>query len=384
MRRQAIVVGAGAYVLGDRYGLGVVLPTLLDEQRAGRLDHVHVAVRTPRADDYHQRLRAIGDALALRPQVHEHVYGSLAALEELPLDDAVAFVAVPDAHHAELVRFFLERDVPVWVVKPLTGDGERSRALDLLARTRDVPLWVDYHKRFDPSNRKLASLVASGELGRMLSFAVQYSQPWDLPLGDLAAWAGDVDVFQYIGCHYVDLLLHLFPAAVPTRVSATGLVGRLSEAGGPEHDVVHALLDLALDDRHVLRADLTVGWNDPTGAPAKSHQRVECTFTHGRVVADQKERGFEVWSDARTDQVNPYFFQLLPDPADGRPRATGYGPESLRRFLEAVEDPRLRESRGLPWSASAWRTDRVVDLVRESVAGGGAWVEATRADFERA
>jgi len=374
VRRQAIVVGAGSYVLGDSWGHGVVLPTLLDERRSGGLDSIHLVVRTPRDAAFHARLAALGAELGLDPSIHEHVLASEAGLEELPLEDSVAFVCVPDSRHATYARAFVERGVPTWLVKPMTGRGDESRALDDLARERDVPLWVDYHKRFDASNKKLAALVDGGSLGRMLLYSVQYTQPWRLPLRELSTWSREVDVFQYIGCHYVDLLFFLFPEAVPRRVSATGLPGRLAAEGGPAHDVVHAVIDFAVAGR-ALRADFQVGWNDPGGTPAKSHQRVECIFTHGRIVADQKERGFELWSEDRFDQVNPHFLQVLPDPLRGGTRVEGYGPDSIRGFLAAHDSPAARASTALPWSAQAWRVDLVLDQVRASLADDGAWIE---------
>ena len=52
--------------------------------------------------------------------------------------------------------------VPCWVVKPLTGDGGQSRALAETAERQGVPLWVDYHKRFDVSNRVARSATLEG------------------------------------------------------------------------------------------------------------------------------------------------------------------------------------------------------------------------------
>jgi predicted dehydrogenase len=374
VRRTAIVVGAGSYVVGDSFGPGVVLPTLLDLERAGRLDRILLVTRSPRPAGFWERVDAHRRDLESEAVVEEVVLDGDAGLGDLPFHEAAAFVSVPDPCHAEYARLFLERGTPTWLVKPMTGRGDESRELERSARERGVPLWVDYHKRFDASNLWLRRLIDSGELGRPLMMSVQYSQPRRLPLEDLAAWSGAVDVFQYIGCHYVDLGLFLFQGARPTRVSATGMPGRLAASGGPAHDLVHAALDLGFPDGRSLRMDFQVGWNDPDGTPAKSHQRVELTFEAGRVIADQKERGLERWSDDGFAQENPWFFQVLPDHSLGRNRVSGYGPESLRRFLAALDDERALASPDLPWAASALRTDEVLDAVRTSLERGGEWV----------
>ncbi len=377
MSHTAIVVGAGSYVLGDSFGDGVILPTLLDAARRGDVGRIVLATRTPRTDAFWQRVNALRTGLGAEAVViDELVIASPASLTDAPLDrDARAFVAIPDAHHAEYIEAFLRAGVPTWTVKPLTGRGAESRQLHALATEAGVPLWVDYHKRFDDSNRKLKALVDDGSVGRPVILSVQYSQPWRIPLGDLAAWSSDVDVFQYIGCHYVDLAFYLMPNARATRVSATGLAGRLAAEGGPAFDVVHAVIDLALGDAHNVRLDLRVGWSDPSGAPAKSHQRVDASFERGRAIVDQKERGFQLWRDDAFEQVNPYFFQLLPDPDAAGASVAGYGPESIRRFLAYCRAPGdVANERLLPLSGEACRTDEVLDAVRASLATNGAWI----------
>ena len=389
MTHIAIVIGAGSYVIGDSYGPGVILPTLIDSARRGELERIVLVTRTARDAAFWERvdeLKALLDAGDI--QVDEHVASSPAALTDLPLDPSSrGFVAVPDAHHAEHIELFLSAGVPTWSVKPMTGSGAESRRLHRRALDEGVPLWIDYHKRFDDSNRKLKSLVSTGEIGRLLMLSVQYSQPWRLPLHELSAWASDVDVFQYIGCHYVDLVFYLYSDAVPTRVSATGLPGRLSEEGGPAFDVVHAVIDFAVGGE-TLRTDFQVGWNDPTGSSAKSHQRLDLTFARGRVIVDQKERGFQVWRDSGFEHINPHFFQILPDGSAGRNSVAGYGPESIRRFLTECDDldrgapsAPMSERTDLPWSAQAWRTDEVVDGVRASLHAAGAWISMDAAPF---
>ena len=379
MRRTAVVIGAGCYVLGDSFGDGVVLPTLLDCIREGTIDRIVLAVRTPRDAAFHRRLADLSVRLGVTARIEEFLIDGPADLDGLRLEDAMAFLCTPDTSHFEYAAHLLQRRVPTWVVKPLTGTGAESEQLDALSEANATPLFVDYHKRFDPSFAKLKGLVDRGSLGRPLLVSVQYTQPARLPLQDLAAWSTDLDVFQYIGCHFVDLLFYLLPQARPCRVSATGIPGRLASEGGPRFDLVHTALDLSIPaprsrSSALLRADFAVGWNDPEGTPAKSHQRVELVFERGRVLVDQKERGFEVWTDAGFEEVNPHFLQILPDPSSGAMCVRGYGPESIRRFLAVREDPHLMDRNALPWSRSAKRTDAILDGVRRSLQDAGAWV----------
>jgi predicted dehydrogenase len=127
-------------------------------------------------------------------------------------------------------------------------------------------------------------------------------------------------------------------------------------------------------------ATLHVGWADPLGAPAKSFQRVELECEQGRVRADQTARGFQVWSDDGTREINPYFFQQLPDPVTGELRPSGYGYESVARFLDfCIADSqsrgRLRESETLPWLRQALLAERLLAAAQASLADAATpWV----------
>jgi len=123
-----------------------------------------------------------------------------------------------------------------------------------------------------------------------------------------------------------------------------------------------------------------VGWANPLGAPAKSIQRVELDFERGKVLADQTARGYQVWTDAGTREVNPYFLQRLPDPVTGGPTMSGYGYESVARFLDycvasADEQRRLRGSATLPWIEHAVFAERILAAATASIAAGGRWVD---------
>jgi predicted dehydrogenase len=372
--RSALVIGAGSYAVGDSFGHGVVLPSLIELVRAGRVADICIAVRSPRSPEFWSRVDALTREMGAEVEITELVFTGLGDLEGLDLSNTAAFVCVPDTVHVEYLDFFVDHGVPTWVVKPICGDGSVALRIADKARSASVPLWVDYHKRFDANNRLLKEVVDVGAQGRMLLYSVQYSQPATVPLRELKAWSSDINVFQYLGCHYVDQVLFLHPDCVPERVSATGLTGSLKRSGGPEYDIIHAIVDFRLAGGEVLRGDFNIAWNDPVGASAKSHQRVEAQFEHGRVIADQKRRGFELWGAEKIEDVNPYFFQLLPDSSEsGIRRASGYGFSSIANFIDRMDSAASLKSTLLPWAWNSCKVDVVIDGVRESINTGGEW-----------
>ncbi len=376
MSAPILIFGSGSYVLDDAYGPQPVLRSVLQWART-RQRPVMLALRSAgkRADVLKRAAQAEADTGVSSLLSVVTLDEALAALKMKPL---AAFVCTPDEAHADYLNRAANVSVPAFVVKPMTADLSSARMI----AARKAAIWVDYHKRFDPSNLMLREAVLNTANGAPLAYQVQYTQPRRLPL-DAFSWADGTDVFTYIGCHYADQLSFLFPGLKLRRVSATGIAGEVHrKLGGIAYDIVSAQLDCQRPDGGRLLATMHVGWNDPDGTPAKSHQRVELTMERARIIADQTERGFQMWDDSGTRQSNPYFFTARRDPVDGRRIFDGYGVESINRFLDwcASDDAQrkaVRASTLLPWAETTLFAEQALDSVRKSLKANGAWVDAT-------
>ena len=56
MIKDAIIVGSGSYVIGDSFGRGVVLPSLLYLQKTGKIRNIILAVRSERSPKFYNEL----------------------------------------------------------------------------------------------------------------------------------------------------------------------------------------------------------------------------------------------------------------------------------------------------------------------------------------
>lgn len=259
----------------------------------------------------------------------------------------------------------------------MTGNFELSKKLCDLSTIHNTKIWVDYHKRFDPSNLKIKEAVDMNIYGDLSIYSVQYSQPAILPLNDLKLWANDINVLQYIGCHYIDQMFFLYSDLLIERISCHGIQGNLSKKGGPKFDTIHCIIDFKTKDNKKIKFDLNVSWNDPASAPGKSHQRVDLQFENGRIIADQKNRGFEIWSENRYDQVNPNFFQFFRNPFSENFEPNGYGFESIEKFINILSNPtteKIEKSKFFPWAFNCIQTDHVLSLAQKSIENDGEWI----------
>jgi len=377
MIKNVIIVGAGSYVLGDSFGNGVILPSLMYLQKIGKIENIYIAVRSIRSKKFYSEIESYKKLLNTDYNPEVLVFKTLDEVEKIDLNKSLAFIAIPDNFHFEVASFFVTKKVPIWIVKPLTGNFYRSQELCDLALRNNTKIWVDYHKRFDPSNLKIKEAIDSGAYGNLNFYSVQYSQPSILPLNDLKLWANDINVLQYIGCHYIDQIIFLYPDISIKRISCNGIEGTLIKNGGPKFDTIHCIIDFFTKDKKQIKFDLNVSWSDPKFAPSKSHQRVDLQFENGRIIADQKNRGMEIWSDSHYNQVNPNFFQFFKNPFTEDYSPSGYGFESIDNFIKILSNPTsktIENSKLFPWGFNCIKTDFALSLAQKSLNENGDWV----------
>ena len=338
---KILIVGAGMYVTGRHgTGVGTILASIAEASRHQAIEEVLVVARNPdNAGHVAEAIRRIDDLLGTRLPVR---YQALAAgrslRDQLPLNDfACAMVCVPDHAHFEFAAELLENGVATLVVKPLVptiAEADKLIAIQKKSRTYGA---VEFHKRWDEGNLLARRYIAEGRLGGLVYGVVEYSQRISIPTVVFSGWAEQTNIFQYLGCHYVDLFYFL-TGLHPLSVMAVGTRGALWRRGIKTFDSVHAhiLWGAPDSDTHTFTTQLVISWIDPTTTSALSDQRIKIIGEKGRIELDQKDRGIElVTEESGVQHPNPYFAEFLPDDAGGQ-AFNGYGYESVASFLRDV------------------------------------------------
>lgn len=366
-----LIIGSGSYVLGDQYGPGVVLRSVLQWLKLDySLDFGMPKVWLTYQDE---------SSVQTKRQYIDDLCGTFLSdkrgvdIELLHISDLnratsrnsvdACFVCTPDMYHGKFIERCVQKGWPVWVVKPLCGDLAAATALSDVITTSAPKVWVDYHKRFDSSNTYLKLIKNSKKHGDLLAYSVDYHQPRDLPLSTFS-WAKDVDVFTYIGCHYVDQIFYLFPEAELSSVAALGIRGEVYEECGQFDGVL--MQSKFETNSGVLSCHMNVGWFNPLGSAAKSLQTVKAQFRNGLVELDQTRRGLTVWHDDGVALVNPYFFGETLS-LEGEVKYDGYGYDSIRHFLDLVlSGDEWPDNDIIPTLQQALKTERVLDAVKSA------------------
>jgi predicted dehydrogenase len=206
----------------------------------------------------------------------------LDTLLSTPSLDAV-YVATPNVAHLPVVRAVAARGVPVLCEKPLAADVEDAAAIvhacaGTLAATA-------FDQRFHPAHRRIAEIVAAGELGTVTAVRIVYAcwlpPDWSPDGAPHDNWR--VDPARAGGGALVDLAPH-----------GIDLVGAL--LGGDDLDALQVLLQrrvhaYPVDDGAVLAGRTASGalfsghvaFNTPDVLPRR---RLEVVGTRAQLVAE--------------------------------------------------------------------------------------------------
>lgn len=135
---------------------------------------------------------------------------------------ALVVVTTPPVTHFDLARQCLEAGKHVVIDKPFTATSEQGRELIELARARKLVLSAYQNRRWDGDFLTLQKLIASGELGRLVSLESRFERYH--PGLRAKSWQERNDpgngIVHDLGAHLVDQALVLFgtPEAVQADV----------------------------------------------------------------------------------------------------------------------------------------------------------------------
>jgi scyllo-inositol 2-dehydrogenase (NADP+) len=344
---------------------------------AGRIFHTAVVEATPGLELAWVVQRSGDEAAKAYP--HAKVARSV---EEMLGDVGVELVviATPSYSHYELAKQCLHAQRNVVIDKPFTLKSKEAAELIRLARERKLLLTAYQSRRWDGDFKTVREVIASAELGRLVSYESHYDRFRAEVRRDV--WRenggpGGGTLFD-LGAHLIDQALTLFGA--PETIYASVRVERESAVVDDAWDI---FLEYERPQRMtvVLRATLTACAPGP------------------RYVLHGTKGSFTKWGiDPQEDQLKAGMgfdspgFGEEPETAWGELRICGgdagsvAGPATrrvrtmrgdYRGFYENVRDALLGKAELEVKPEQAWRTTRVIELARESSGQG----RRVRVDF---
>jgi scyllo-inositol 2-dehydrogenase (NADP+) len=332
---------------------------------AGRIFHTAVIQATPGLELAAVVQRSGDDARHEYPEAH-----LARSIEEMLGDVSIRLVviATPSYSHYELAKQCLHEQRHVVVDKPFTLTSEEAAKLITIARHRNLTVTAYQNRRWDGDFRTVRQVIASGELGRLVSFESHLDRYRPLPRRDVwreSGGPGGGTLFD-LGPHLIDQALTLF--GPPESITASVRI---------ERD------DAAVDDAF----DLALEYDRPQRMTVTLRSTMTACAAGPRYVLHGTQGSFTKWGvDPQEDQLK----------AGMRPNAPGFGedPEAewgelklsrdggpvmrrvrtvrgdYRGFYENVRDVLLGKAELEVKPEQAWRTTRLIEMARESSGQG--------------
>lgn len=275
--------------------------------------------------------------------------------------DAV-IVATPTSTHFQCAKYSLEKNLHIFVEKPLTLQAAESKALSELAIQRKRVNQVGFHNRFIGTFQESRRLVARGALGKVVSInGTAFGQVVVKEQG--STWRskkaeGGGCLHDY-ACHVIDLMN--FVVGPPARVLAGYLQTIFSQ---DVEDAVYAVF--AYPDG--INGMLETNWSDET--VRKMSTTIVLQGTKGKLIADRQELKVYLRSDCGFEDYiegwNTRYITGLQKPVNFYLRGEEYSSQ-LDSFFQAIESANMSHENSF---ASAFETDRVLDLINQANRGG--------------
>jgi len=314
----------------------VVIPTVLQEQRRGRIGPVSVASRRAATikhlKEYFDKYEFTGypdpqketDLEKGHPEIYKQAIADLG-------DHGVVIVATPDHLHTPVILAAVEAGHHVVVEKPLCLKVAEAHQIIDASREKGVYVLTDYHKRHDRAIRAAKYRYSQGELGEMLHGHAWIEEKREMALEVFARWCEKSSPFEYIGIHYADVY-YFVTGLKPKKLVAFGQKKLLPKHGKDAFDAVQATIEW--EDGSVLF--IQTSWVCSEHNSSLTNQGLQLSGTEGEYWADHKDRNLHFVTQKRGyEDYNPNFFKCYNDWDNPEEiEWVGYGYESIKQGLD--------------------------------------------------
>ena len=320
-----------------------VLPSLYQLQRLERIGEIEVCASR------HETVQALAEFEPIRRAFPERSFcacpcaPSAQAQPDLFRERIVAlpprqivFIGLPDQMHYDAILEALRHDQHVITVKPLVLRHVEALEIAREARSRNLFVGVEYHKRFDDRSLMARRAYREGRFGEFRLGTACLLEKWYYRNSNFQNWmtAENSDAFTYIGCHYVDLVAFI-TGLRPKAVSVYGIRDRFPNG---KEGYLWTDARVIWDNGACLNVQNALGF--PDAAPGTNTQGLTmyCQGAENGALLSHSDqyRGLKYsYSDGRYAEPSPDYFQYVDLGGPGL-LPVGYGYRSIAGLVEAA------------------------------------------------
>lgn len=335
--KSILIYGTGSYVLGNKIIKPVILPSILNYIKFSNLNYNLVFIKNKKnkisyiVNSIEKIFREYNISLPykihfLKKQKNSEIISSYK-------DIFCSIISIPDNEHFKVTKLCLQQGIDVIVVKPLVTNVNENKILINIAKKNNCLGFVDYHKRFD-KHSMLIKNFNNKQINQLYLIDISYSQK-KLVATKVFNWTEKTNVLNYLGSHYIDFVYHT-TGFKPSSVMAIGTKKYLINKNINTYDSIICLIKWKKGKNSFI-LNLKTNWIDPIKETSMSDQKVTLFYTNGKIISDQKDRGFYLSSDQNDyESINPDFNQKFNFNNNLLNDYQGYGFKSISTFLNLI------------------------------------------------
>ena len=157
-----------------------------------------------------------------------------------------AFIALPNNEAPQAAVRLADAGKHIMVEKPMAGNADDARPVIDAVLKNGVAFQNGYLWRYDEGANRLRNMISDGRFGKLISVEMNFTTS-DVKRRDPAHYLFDREVsgsgfFNWLACHYLDLLLYVTGEKITAVTARTGVFGETDtnvEDGGT------AIMDLS-------------------------------------------------------------------------------------------------------------------------------------------
>lgn len=352
---------------------GTIIPAILEGYKKNLINTVcFVSTKSKSANQCVKKITYLAKKLNIKykkntfnffPGNGKFLYKS--ALKKYKPDAVI--VSTPDHTHYQICKTVILNNKNLLVVKPLVSKNLEAKKLIKFTKGRKKIYQVEFHKRFDEANLVLKKLLIEKKFGSLKYCTVEYSQKNIIPKKYFKNWSSKTNSFQYLGIHYVDLILYL-TGFVPKKIWAWEQSGYLKKRKINSPDCIQANIEW-VKGREKFNSYIITSWIDPNLSTATSDQKIHFVGDKLKYFSDQKNRGIFLTEENKgVKHLNPYFTNLF---YGDKYFFDGYGIKSIMNFFECIRQKKKNFKELNKTFYDLLVTTKVIEAVNESIKFNG-------------
>ena len=380
---EIVLVGTGFYVCGkNKKDYGTILPAIFSFAKLNQINiKIIIAINQENSKNHFlEKYESLKKLLDIKDLV-QYKFIFCKGLPKIFLEEykkseniVAGIVSIPDDLHYKWSEELLKKGIPLMVVKPLTLKLNESIKLYQLSKKQSVPIFVEFHKRFDRQIKYVRDSFQNGLIGEPLYSYTEYTQRKEVPMENFKNWVERSNIFSYLGVHYVDVMRYV-SGAVPKRVVASGQKCFLKKMGINTYDSIQCNIEWETNTKISFNQFIICSWIESNKSSSMSKQDFHFVGTKGRLDCEQKERGLKILTDDEfTEDVNPDFTKIYSHRSSFI--FEGYGIESINNFLSNVinkfnfkKDSRICDAKEAIYSTA------VIEAAFKSLKNNSSWTD---------